>query len=126
MRVVDSSVWIEWLSKTALGQQLSQQIPPRDECIVPTSVQLELTKWLYREKGEESVNSFIAYTMQCNVIPLDTTLAREAAEICSRQWLSTADAIIYATALHYGADIVTCDAHFKDLEHVVYVPKVAD
>jgi predicted nucleic acid-binding protein len=126
MRVVDSSVWIEWLSKTALAQQLSQQIPPRDECIVPTIVQLELTKWLYREKGEEAVNSFTAYTMQCNVVPLDTMLAREAAEICRKQRLATADAIIYATALHYGADIVTCDAHFKDFENVIYVAKAAD
>ena len=75
---------------------------------------------------EEAVNSFIAYTMQCHVVALDTILAREAAELCKRLKLSTADAIIYATAFYHGADIVTCDAHFKDLEHVIYVPKTAE
>lgn len=123
MRVVDSSVWIEWLSNTTLGQQLAEHIPPRDECIVPTIVQLELTKWLYREKGEEAVDSFMAYTTLCHVVPLDTALAREAAEICGKLRLATADAIIYATALRHGAEIVTCDVHFKELENVIYVAK---
>jgi predicted nucleic acid-binding protein len=126
MRVVDSSVWIEWLCRTELGQRLSEHIPPRNECVVPTIVQLELTKWIYRERSEEAVNSFISYTMLCNVVPLDTAIAREAAELTVKSRLATADAIVYATALHHGADMVTCDAHFKDLEHVLYVPKVLD
>ena len=36
-----------------------------------------------------------------------------------------ADAIIYATALDAGADLLTCDAHFADLPNVVYVAKSA-
>ena len=37
--------------------------------------------------------------------------------------LATADAIIYATAEHHDADILTCDAHFKDLDRVIYIDK---
>jgi predicted nucleic acid-binding protein len=123
MRVVDSSAWIEWLTKTALSDHIEREMPRRNDCIVPTIVQLELSKWLAREKGEEAVDSFIAYTTKCIVVPLDTALARLAAEISASRKLAMADAIIYATAEQQGADILTCDAHFKGLERVVYVAK---
>ena len=57
------------------------------------------------------------------VVPLDTTLARRAAEISAALKLATADALIYTTAERHDADILTCDAHFKGLERVVYFDK---
>jgi predicted nucleic acid-binding protein len=123
MRVVDSSAWIEWILDSPLGQQLSDQIPEPGDCIVPTIVQLELSKWLLREQGEDALNNFIAYTILCNVVPLDTAIARRAAEVAIQHKLATADAVIYATALQNEADILTCDAHFKGLENVIYLPK---
>lgn len=123
MRVVDSSAWIEWILDSPLGQQLSDQIPEPGDCIVPTIVQLELSKWLLREQGEDALNNFIAYTILCNVVPLDTAIARRAAEVAIQHKLATADAVIYATALQNEADVLTCDAHFKGLENVIYLPK---
>ena len=123
MRVVDSSAWVEWILDSPLGQQLSDQIPEPGDCIVPTIVQLELSKWLLREQDEDALNNFIAYTMLCNVVPLDTAIARRAAEVAMQHKLATADAIIYATALQHDADVLTCDAHFKGLENVIYLPK---
>ncbi|MDJ1636081.1 type II toxin-antitoxin system VapC family toxin [Rhizobium rhizogenes] len=123
MRVVDSSAWIEWILGSPLGQQLADQIPEPGDCIVPTIVQLELSKWLLREQDEDALNNFIAYTMLCNVVPLDTATARRAAELSVQHKLATADAIIYATALQHDADVLTCDAHFKGLENVIYLPK---
>lgn len=37
--------------------------------------------------------------------------------------LATADAIVYATALGYGADLLTCDRHFEKLPDVRFIPK---
>ena len=61
--------------------------------------------------------------MTCAVIPLDTQIALHASELSRQHNLATADAIIYATALHENAELVTCDAHFKDLPQVTYLPK---
>ena len=49
--VVDTSAWIEWLVGSDLGQRLRTQLPDKARCIVPTIVQLELSKWLVREVG---------------------------------------------------------------------------
>ena len=79
--VVDTSVWIEWLTGSALGKKLGKSIPARELCIVPTIVQLELSKWLLREMDEARADQVIAYTMKCRVEPLDTATALLAADL---------------------------------------------
>ena len=120
MRVVDTSVWIEWLIGSPLGRRLAKEIPERAKCIVPTIVQLELAKWLLRESGEDRADQVIAYTQKCIVVPLDTPLALLAAELHRQHRLATADAIVYATAQARGAELLTCDAHFDKLPAVLY------
>lgn len=124
MRVVDTSVWIEWLVGAPLGKQLAREIPDRSECIVPTIVQLELAKWLAREVGEDQADQMIAYTQKCIVVPLDTRIALLAADLHRQYKLATADAIVYATARDFGAELLTCDAHFENLPGVVVVKKL--
>ena len=125
LRVVDTSAWIEWLTASALGQKLGQQFPDKAQCIVPTIVQLELSKWLVREAGEEQADQVIAFTQKCVVVPLDTAIALLAADLHRQHKLATADAIVYATAKHMGADLLTCDAHFEGLPDVMLLPKTA-
>lgn len=124
MRVVDTSAWIEWLAASVAGQTIAAEIPPREAWLVPTIVQLELGKWLGREAGEDRADQVIAFSEVCVVVPLDTKIALAAAALCSRHKLATADAIVYATALMYGADLLTCDAHFEGLPGVRFVSKV--
>lgn len=121
--VVDTSAWIEWLCATALGHKLGKQFPDKDLCIVPTIVQLELSKWLLREAGEDQADQMIAYTQKCVVVPLDTSIALLAADLHREHKLATADAIVYATARHMGAKLLTCDAHFEGLPDVALFPK---
>lgn len=124
LRVVDTSAWIEWLTGSALGQKLGKQFPDKLQCLVPTIVQLELSKWLVREVGQEQADQVIAYTQKCIVVPLDTPIALLAADLHREHKLATADAIVYATALHQHAELLTCDAHFKGLPDVVLFSKV--
>jgi len=125
MRVVDTSPWIEWLRDSEVGRKVDPEIPVQEAWIVPTIVQYELARWLTRRVSEEAAGSAIAFSNECVVTPLDTTLALKAAEVASAHALAMADAIIYATALESGADLLTCDAHFADLPGVVYLAKSA-
>jgi predicted nucleic acid-binding protein len=121
--VVDTSAWIEWLVDGPQRQQLMAFMPSRERCVVPTIVQLELAKWLFRERGEDEADVVIAYTQKCQVWPLDTATALRAAELHKEYKLATADAIVYASALMAGAQLLTCDAHFRDLPDVRWVKK---
>lgn len=122
-RVVDTSVWVEWLAGSALGKRLAKKIPAKPDCIVPTIVQLELAKWLNREVGEDEADRVIAYTQKCVVVPLDTRLALLAAELHRMHKLATADAIVYATARLREVPLLTCDTHFEGLPDVLLFPK---
>lgn len=123
MRLVDTSALIEWLIASPTGESLAEEMPRQEDWLVPTIVQLEIAKWLTREAGEDKADQVSACTSLCHVAPLDTKIALAAAEICTRHELAMVDAIVYATALSNDADLLTCDAHFKGLPHVVYIPK---
>ena len=121
--VVDTSAWIEWLRGSATGQALGAHLPERSSWIVPTIVQLELTKWISREGNPDAADQVIALTQMCLVMPLWTSTAVAAAEYALAVRLPIADAIVYATARSLGAKVLTCDAHFEALEGVIYVTK---
>lgn len=123
LRVVDTSAWIEWFTGSALGKRLGKEFPDKSQCIVPTIVQLELSKWLVREIGEEQADTVIAYTQKCLIVPLDTAIALLASDLHREYKLATADAIVYATARQQGAELLTCDAHFEKLPDVAYFKK---
>jgi len=125
MRLVDTSVWVEWLIGSPLGARIAGELPDRAQWLVPTIVQLELAKWLTREAGEEKADLVLAFTETCVIVDLDTATALSAAALCGRHRLATADAIVYASALARGADLLTCDRHFEGLPGVVFIPKPA-
>ena len=123
MILVDTSAWIEWLIASPTGDLLTQHLPKQTDWLVPTMVQLELSKWLTREVGEEKADQVIAYTQVCRVVSLETDVALLTAEFCRLHKLATADAVIYATAQLNSAKLLTCDAHFEGLPDVRFVEK---
>ena len=123
MRVVDTSVWIEWIQGTVLGQNLARDLPRNEDWIVPTIVQYELARWLARESSDAAASRLLAFTTELVVLPLTTDIATKAAGYAALHKLAMADSIIYTTALDSGADLLTCDAHFAELPDVVYRAK---
>ncbi|MEQ7155752.1 type II toxin-antitoxin system VapC family toxin [Brevundimonas aurifodinae] len=122
MRLVDTSAWIEFLLGTPTGARVRPAMPTVEEWLAPTMVQLELTKWLMRNRSE-LLEPTIALSRICVVAPMTMRIALIAAEICVKHKLATADAVIYATAQEHGAELLTCDAHFRDLPGVILVEK---
>ena len=102
---------------------MDAHLPTQDDWLVPTLVQYEIHKWLARSLSADDAEAFVSYSGTCIVVPLTTDVAIRGSEVSREHGLSTADAIIYATALEHGADLLTCDAHFEGLPQVVYLPK---
>lgn len=115
--------WIEWLVDSSLGRRLTNELPSQEQWLVPTIVQHELAKWLMRSVGEDKADRVLAFTFNCIIVDLDTHIAVMAAELCITHKLATADAIVYATAQAYSADLLTCDRHFEGLPAVCFFSK---
>ena len=123
MFLVDTCGWIEWMTDSPLAKSYSRYLTAPDTLIVPTWVQHELYKWLYRETDQATALSAIAAIQSANVIALDTPLALLSADISREFKLAMADAIIYATAQQHNVTLVTSDAHFSKLPNVKYFQK---
>ena len=125
MRLVDSSAWIEFLSGPPFEHVIAREFPSQEDWLVPTIVQFELAKWYRREGRPKKLDEVMAFTTFCRVVELDTATSLLAAGLSVKHRLAAADAIIYATAVAYGADLLTCDRHFEGLPGIVFVAKPA-
>ncbi len=124
--VVDTSAWAETLVNSEVGKQIAPELPPHADWLVPTIVQFELAKWVKRELDRQTAGKILAFAQTCIIADLDSEIALAAANLATRHRLATADAIIYATAQAFDAALLTCDAHFKGLPGVRYIPKAVN
>ena len=125
MKLPDTCVWIEALVDSPTGQRYRVLFEAPDQLVVPTLVQYELRRWTLRELGEDAADRIVAMTHASRVVALDESTALRAAELAALHGLASMDALIYASALTSGAELVTCDTHFKELPNVDYQPKRA-
>ena len=121
--LIDTCGWIEWLTDGELAENYFSYMQSVESIIVPTSVQFELYKWVSRVKGREAALEAVALTEQCNVVPLNTSIALLAADLSLQHHLSFADAIIYATSQRDAVKLITSDDHFENLTDVIYFSK---
>jgi toxin FitB len=118
--VVDSSGWVEYMGGGAKADQFAHYLESPEDLLLPSIVVYEVYKKLFRERGKELAEIFLsqAYGIHERLIDLDLELSLLAARTSLETRLPMADAIIYATAHHHGAKLVTSDTHFANLPGV--------
>ncbi len=126
MKLFDSCVWVEILADTPTGRSYKQQLPPAKELLVSTLVLYEVSKWAFRAAPAQTAEEVLVILLTGQIVEPTTSVALLAAELVTRHKLHALDALIYATALEHDAQLVTCDAHFKDLPQVDYTAKTPE
>lgn len=119
--LVDSSGWIEYLGDGEKAEQFFPYLQREDLLIVPSIVFYEVYKKLMRETHRNAAMRFVSHALRGRSIPFDSDLALHAAEVSMDYRLAMADAIIYATARHFQAELVTGDHHFAALPGVTII-----
>lgn len=121
--VVDSSIWLEWLTNRLPLPEYDQLITDTPSLIVPTIVVYEVHRVIASRISVQAADDLVYFMQQGTLVALDASLALKASDIARTNKLAVADAIIYATALSAGATLWTQDAHFEGLPGVKYFPK---
>ncbi len=119
--LVDSSGWVEAVGAGPKAGSFQDYLSAYQPLIVPTIVIYEVYKKLLQTAGKTVAEQFASQSLRQTVVPLDEYIALAAAENSVRNRLAMADAIIYATALSQGAELVTGDSHFAGLPGVTIV-----
>ena len=124
MKVLDTCVWIEIVLGSPLGVQLNALLIDKQSVLVPSMVQFELRRWALREYDASRADFIVLALREAVIVQTGERIAFLAADLSKMYTLHALDALIYATALEHDAELVTCDAHFKDLPQVDYTPKI--
>lgn len=117
--VLDSSCWLEFFADTDRADLFAAAVEHTERLIVPVITVYEVAKKLAREAGDEVATAALSLMQRGKVVPVDLSLALEAAV----NGLPLADSLIYATALRHGAELWTQDSDFEGLQRVRYFAK---
>ena len=123
MNVVDSSAWLSYFAGDENSSIFSKPIEKVDKLLIPSITLTEVFKCIFRQRGEDLALDAVAHMEQGKVVPLDGSLAIDAAQYGVDFKLPLADSIIYATAQKFDAIVWTQDADFKSLDGVKYYAK---
>jgi predicted nucleic acid-binding protein len=119
---IDSYGWIERLlegPKAAAYNRVFSSVSPGD--IVTSVVTVyEVYKRLKPTKGESAALIAVVHLRTTTLVPFDDQLALEAADYSLSLGLHFSDAIIYATAQRFGAELHTSDPHLRGIPGVVF------
>jgi len=83
----------------------------------------EVFKVVNRQRSEDAAIQAVALMKQGQEIPLDSSLAIQAAQLSQELKLPMADSIILTTARAYQAELWTQDDDFEGMDGVRYFPK---
>jgi predicted nucleic acid-binding protein len=72
-------------------------------------------KVIRRDLSEERAVEAVSALRRATIVPVDESLALEAADVSLELGLAMADSIVYATARRHEATLVTADSDFEGL-----------
>lgn len=90
--------------------------------MIVSAVQVyEVYKITRRDLSEERAIEAVAALRRATIVPVDDTIALEAADISLASGLALADSLVYATARRHDATVVTSDADFEGMAGAVVI-----
>ncbi|MEX0874614.1 MAG: type II toxin-antitoxin system VapC family toxin [Actinomycetota bacterium] len=119
--LVDSSGWIEFLGDRPLADRFERLIEGREPLLVSAIQVYEVHRIMQRDFSDEEAREAVVALRRARLVPVDETIALEAADVSLEHGLAMADAIIYATARQAGAQLVTSDSDFQGLPEVTLI-----
>jgi len=120
---VDSYGWIERFTdgpKADLYDAVIEKAAPA-EIVTSAMVLYEVYRKIKQAVNEQSALEAVAAIGQTFVVPVDQSISLEAADYSLMFGLHMADAVVYATARHYGAELYTGDEDLKGVKGVVFI-----
>ena len=74
-----------------------------------------------RDLSEERALEAVSSLRRARIVPVDESLALDAADESLTHGLAMADALVYATARRHGATLVSGDSDFEGLPDAVVI-----
>lgn len=123
MNLVDSSGWLEYFADGKNAKYFAPVIENTNKLMVSAINLYEVFKKVLLVKDEKHALQAIGLMQQAKVIPINSSIAINAAKFSYENKIPMADSIIYITAKQFNAIVWTQDSDFKDLKGVKFIRK---
>jgi predicted nucleic acid-binding protein len=120
---IDSYGWIERFTNGSKAPQYNQIIDSTEPKNIVTSIVVlyEVYKKIKNLKGEEEALIDIAALSQTTIVPIDQTIALEAADYSLENNLHFSNALVYATARHWKVNLYSSYADMEKLKSICFI-----
>lgn len=112
---------MEYLANRPLARRFAPFLEGREPLLVCAVEIYEVYKVIRRDLSEERALEAVAAMQRATIVPVDASLALEAADVSLTTGLAMAGSLVYATARRHGARLVTSDADFHGLPGALVV-----
>jgi len=120
MIVFDTYAWIEYLNGTNKGRIVAKYVLSNEEIAISSLCLAEIkVKYEREEFDADSLVRFVSW--RSIVADVTERIALLAAEQRRKHKLYLIDAVMYATASHFSAKLLTGDKHFQKLDNVEFL-----
>lgn len=123
MNLVDSSCWLEYFAGSPRAALYAAEIEDLAHVLVSPINIYEVFKKLILVSDRTLALQTIGVMLRGHVVAVTDTIALDAAALSVEYRLPLADSILLATARAHGAQLITQDAHFREIPGVLYYPK---
>ena len=113
--VLDSSIWVEYFADRPKARAIESFIQDPARLVVPAVAIYEVYKRIKIGIGKEAAEAAVGRMLMSRVMPIDSDLALQAADLSIETKLAMGDALVLATARACGGELITLDSDFKGL-----------
>ena len=115
MILIDSSAWLEILSKGALSHEINKYMRESKSIIVPTVVIFEVYRKIAKAISQDEGLAVVALISTHEVVDISREVALTAADLSIQYGLGMADSLVLAVAQEYNAVLLTLDYDFHKI-----------
>jgi predicted nucleic acid-binding protein len=109
------------LANRPKARRFARYLEGREPLVASAIEVYEVYKVIRRDLSEERAVEAVSALRRATIVPLDESLALEAADVSLEFGLALADSILYATARRHDATLVTGDADFQGLPGTILI-----
>src|SRR3989338_4493009 len=115
MILIDSSAWLEILSKGALSHEINKYMRESKSIIVPTVVIFEVYRKIAKAIAQDEGLAAVVFISTHEVVDISREVALTAADLSIQYGLGMADSLVLAVAQEYNAVLLTLDYDFHKI-----------
>jgi toxin FitB len=104
-----------------LASRFARYIEGTEPLLVSSIEIYEVYKVIRRDISEERALEAVSLLRRATIVPVDESLALEAADISLAMGLAMADSLVYATSRRHEAELVTADADLQGLAGAILI-----